>query len=47
MLQIVEKVLTDSKLTKAEIHDIVLVGGSTKIPKVKSMVEEFFERKVD
>ena len=34
ILPIVEKVLAYSKLTKAEIHDIVLVGGSTRIPKV-------------
>lgn len=33
-LKPVEQVLTDSKLSKNQIHDIVLVGGSTRIPKV-------------
>lgn len=38
----VEQVLTDSKLSKNQIHDIVLVGGSTRIPKVQSLLSEFF-----
>jgi L1 cell adhesion molecule like protein len=31
----VEKVLSDSKLDKGQIHEVVLVGGSTRIPKVQ------------
>ena len=32
----VEKVLRDSKMSKGQVHDVVLVGGSTRIPKVQS-----------
>ncbi len=38
----VEKVLRDSKLSKGEIHDIVLVGGSTRIPKIQNLLSEYF-----
>merc|ERR1712057_54313 len=38
----VEKVLRDSKLSKAQVHEVVLVGGSTRIPKVQSLLAEFF-----
>jgi L1 cell adhesion molecule like protein len=38
----VEKVLNDSKIAKNQIHDIVLVGGSTRIPKVQQLLSEFF-----
>lgn len=38
----VEKVLRDSKLSKSEVHEVVLVGGSTRIPKVQEMLSEFF-----
>ena len=41
----VEKALRDAKLEKSEIHEIVLVGGSTRIPKVQQLLEEFFEGK--
>ena len=41
----VEKVLHDSKLSKSEIHDVVLVGGSTRIPKVQQLLEDFFNGK--
>lgn len=41
-LKPVEQVLKDAKVKKNEIHDIVLVGGSTRIPKVQSLLEEFF-----
>jgi L1 cell adhesion molecule like protein len=44
-LEPVRKVLTDSGLSKAEIHDIVLVGGSTRIPKIQSMLSDFFDGK--
>lgn len=30
----VDKVLKDAKISKAEVHEVVLVGGSTRIPKV-------------
>jgi len=41
----VEKVLRDSKLSKSQIHEIVLVGGSTRIPKVQQLLQEFFNGK--
>jgi len=41
-LEPINKVLTDAKFAKADIHDVVLVGGSTRIPKVQEMVKEFF-----
>lgn len=41
----VETALDDAKLDKRKIHDVVLVGGSTRIPKVQSLLEEFFEGK--
>jgi len=41
----VERVLKDSKLDKKSIHEVVLVGGSTRIPKVQAMLQEFFNGK--
>jgi len=41
-LQPVEKVLRDSKTSKGDIDEIVLVGGSTRIPKIQSIVSEYF-----
>jgi len=41
----VEKVLRDSKIAKNCVHEIVLVGGSTRIPKVQSMLRDFFNGK--
>jgi len=38
----VEQVLKDAKVTKVEIHEIVLVGGSTRIPKVQQLLKQFF-----
>ena len=42
----VEKVLRDSKIDKANVHEIVLVGGSTRIPRVQKLVSDFFNGKV-
>jgi len=44
-LEPVEKALRDSKLDKSSIHDVVLVGGSTRIPKVQKLLSEFFNGK--
>ncbi|MCJ1479634.1 ATPase with role in protein import into the ER [Lambiella insularis] len=41
-LKPVEQVLADAKVKKSAINDIVLVGGSTRIPKVQSLLEEYF-----
>ena len=42
----VEQVLRDSKISKANIHEIVMVGGTTRIPKLQSMISEYFNGKV-
>lgn len=41
----VQKALEDAKKKKSEIDDIVLVGGSTRIPKIQEMIKEFFNGK--
>ena len=41
----VEKVLRDAKIDKASVDEIVLVGGSTRIPKVQKLVSDFFNGK--
>jgi len=41
----VEKVIRDAKLDKSSIDEIVLVGGSTRIPKVQKLVSDFFNGK--
>lgn len=41
----VEKVLKDAKMSKNDIHEIVLVGGSTRIPKVQKLLSDFFNGK--
>merc|ERR1712224_881875 len=41
----VEKCMRDSGIDKKAIHDVVLVGGSTRIPKVQAMIQEFFNGK--
>jgi L1 cell adhesion molecule like protein len=41
----VEKVLRDAKMGKSQIHDVVLVGGSTRIPKVQQLLQDFFNGK--
>ncbi|OEL36741.1 Heat shock cognate 70 kDa protein [Dichanthelium oligosanthes] len=41
----VEKCLRDAKMDKSQIHDVVLVGGSTRIPKVQQLLQDFFNGK--
>jgi L1 cell adhesion molecule like protein len=41
----VRKVLTDAKMDKSQVHEIVLVGGSTRIPKVQQLLSEYFNGK--
>jgi len=41
----VEKTLRDSKMDKSTVHEIVLVGGSTRIPKVQTLLSDFFNGK--
>merc|ERR1712180_578151 len=44
-LQPVEKAMRDAKMDKSSINDIVLVGGSTRIPKVQKLLQDFFNGK--
>jgi len=44
-LKPVQKVLSDAGMKKNEIDDIVLVGGSTRIPKVQELIKDFFNGK--
>jgi len=44
-LEPVEKVIRDAKVDKASVAEVVLVGGSTRIPKIQSMLSEFFNGK--
>jgi len=41
----VDKVLSDAGLKKNEIHEVVLVGGSTRIPKVQQLLKDYFNGK--
>ena len=41
----VEKCLKDAEMGKSKIHEVVLVGGSTRIPKVQQRLQEFFNGK--
>merc|ERR1712071_556435 len=44
-LKPVQTVMDDSGMSKSEIHEIVLVGGSTRIPKVQQLIKDFFNGK--
>uniref|UniRef100_A0A7S0MU54 Heat shock protein 70 n=1 Tax=Pyramimonas obovata TaxID=1411642 RepID=A0A7S0MU54_9CHLO len=41
----VEKVLRDAKMDKGAVHEVVLVGGSTRIPKIQTLLSDFFNGK--
>ena len=41
----VKKVLEDANCDKTEVHEIVLVGGSTRIPKIQSLISEYFDKR--
>lgn len=45
-IRIVEETILDAKLEKSEIHEVILVGGSTYIPKVQKMLQKCFNGKV-
>ena len=44
-LECVKRVLTDSKQSKEDVDEIVLVGGSTRVPRVQAILQEFFDGK--
>ena len=41
----VDKVLRDAKVSKGDVHEVVLVGGSTRIPKIQKMLSDYFNGK--
>jgi len=41
----VDRVMTDSGMKKTDIHEIVLVGGSTRIPKISQLIKDYFNGK--
>ena len=41
----VKKVLEDANCDKTEVHEIVLVGGSTRIPKIQLLISEYFDKR--
>jgi L1 cell adhesion molecule like protein len=41
----VEKAMRDAEMDESSVHDIVLVGGSTRIPKVRKILQDFFNGK--
>ncbi|KFY19258.1 hypothetical protein V493_08053 [Pseudogymnoascus sp. VKM F-4281 (FW-2241)] len=44
-LQPVDRVLSDAKIDKTKIHEIVLVGGSTRIPRIQKLITDYFNGK--
>jgi len=44
-LEPVKKVLTDAKVVKSEVNEVVLVGGSTRIPKIQKLLKQYFKEK--
>lgn len=40
----VERALKDANLSKSQIHEIVLVGGTTRIPKIQQMLKDYFHK---
>jgi len=44
-LEPVTKVLQDAKMSKSDIHEVVLVGGSTRIPRIQAMIKQYFNGK--
>ena len=44
-LELVKKVLRDAQMDKGSVHDVVLVGGSTRIPKIQKLLQDFFNGK--
>nr|XP_017244240.1 PREDICTED: heat shock 70 kDa protein 18-like [Daucus carota subsp. sativus] len=44
-ISIMEKCLKDAEMDKSRVHDVVLVGGSTRIPRVQQLLQEYFDGK--
>ena len=44
VLEPIETVLNVTEMDKQEVHDIVLVGGSTRIPKIRELIRDYFNK---
>jgi heat shock protein 1/8 len=44
-IELVENCLTDAKMNKSGVHDVVLTSGSSRIPKVQQLLQDFFDEK--
>ncbi|RDX70269.1 Heat shock cognate 70 kDa protein, partial [Mucuna pruriens] len=44
-MKTVDRCLSDAKMDKSSVHDVVLVGGSSRIPKVQQLLQDFFNGK--
>ncbi|KAL2330293.1 hypothetical protein Fmac_017874 [Flemingia macrophylla] len=44
-IKIVDKCLTNAKMDKSSVHDVILVGGSSRIPKVQQLLQDYFNAK--
>ena len=44
-IQVIDPLINDSRLKKEQIHEIILIGGSSRIPKIQSMLEQYFNGK--
>uniref|UniRef100_L2G248 Heat shock 70 kDa protein n=1 Tax=Colletotrichum fructicola (strain Nara gc5) TaxID=1213859 RepID=L2G248_COLFN len=44
-IQPVDRVLSDAKIDKSLVHEIVLVGGSTRIPRIQKLISDYFNGK--
>jgi heat shock protein 1/8 len=44
-IELVEKCLTDAKMDKSGVHDVVLIGGSSRIPRVQELLQDLFDGK--
>ncbi|CAM8952270.1 unnamed protein product [Rhodiola kirilowii] len=44
-IELVDRCLRDAKMDKSDIHDVVIVGGSSRIPKVQQLLQDFFNGK--
>jgi heat shock 70kDa protein 1/2/6/8 len=44
-IQPVDRVLSDAKIDKSQVHEIVLVGGSTRIPRIQKLITDYFNGK--
>ena len=47
IIPLIKATIREAKMSVNQIDDIVLVGGSTKVPKVKELIEEVFKRPID